>query len=427
MKKIRKIFMAMIMIAAMVITNIPYRTNAAGAATHTHDANCYIGTIHSAHGNGCYTSRQVEVPCGGVFRTYNTIYDYAPNAYYYIAYCGNPDCIRYGFRNGGDPTNQYIYKEMCFKSGSWTFYTDSHVTDPKCPYCGNKCYSGLYEHPNASSYRWQQYSWEYMDCSSCGAFNCRLNGNFSLIPGTVNYSTHRTKTVTENILTCMKELGSYYDSNGNKSNCICDRIVNTISAVAPEQILRPGEAINNKVTLGLYNGQTVADYSCEVSGFDPTDHSGNWQTVTLTTGTSDYPYRINGSGKREAGAGSVQIRVKILKPTYNVRTVDTEGGKIVFCPEGKETFEWITAAEGDKVVGKVLAKEGYFTEKLVIDGREVMLQTEDNGFEFIMPDHDVPVTVSFRRSECKVRFDPKGGNWAGYEDIYETTAHYGKT
>ncbi len=431
MRKMKKLIVSILLIGSIVTTNIPYRTNAAGAASHTHDANCYLGTCHTAHTSACYTTETVRKYCSGTWqridRNVYTVYGYGYDMKMRCGCTWNSEKIIQVVANGNDygdiPDGSFFFGAKYKWMSDWMFRT--YGIDLVCPDCGQSMQYIRTMYKYRKNGRGMK-----LTCSKCGETYLTVNGGSlgGLHMAATAGNTHGYYNAKEQRLVCTKEVGAYYDSNGNRCSCICDKIVNSMSAAAPEQVLRPGEAINNKATLGLYNGQSVANYSCEVSGFNPNDYSGNWQTVTLTTGTSDYPYRINASGNREAGATSVQIRVKILKPVYNLRIVSSEGGKVVFGPEGDNEILRITFTEGDKTVGKVVPEEGFITDELIIDGKRTEpLIMGINEFEFVMPGHDVLIEASFKRSECTVTFDPAGGNWGGYIDIHKAKAHYGKT
>ncbi len=452
MRNMKKLIVSILLIGSIVTTTIPYRTNAAGAASHTHDANCYLGTCHTAHTSACYTTETVRKYCSGTWqridRNVYTVYGYGYDMKMRCGCTWNSEKTVQVVANGSDygdiPDGSFFFGAKYKWMSDWMFRT--YGIDLVCPDCGQSMQyiSTLYKYrKNGRGMK--------LTCSKCGDTYLTVNGGSlgGLHMAATAGNTHGYYNAKEQKLVCTKEIGAYYDSNGNRCSCICDKIVNSMSAAAPEQVLRPGEAINNKATLGLYNGQSVADYSCDVSGFNATDYSGNWQTVTLTTSTSDYPYRINASGNREAGAKSVQIRVKILG-YYDVELVSGAGGSIVPKSGGTVSADKknINCLVGNTVSVEAVPDAGYTVKSFraefpngsknlasglgtgnpyVNTGEGVSVSNGRAAYSFTMPVGNVKLTATFEPARYNVTYYANGGKWDDDTTSKVSNVKYGQT
>ncbi len=402
----------------------------AASAAHTHDGICYTGSPHN-HTSGCYESRRVEEYCGGrICKWYD---EYAGGDEYLCYYvCKWRLCSNYGYDFA---TSSYWVPER----GGATHYYGNYEEYKRCPYC-NKEYPIHHR-------RWYQYRYFHIYASYCN----KCNQNFT---STSDYrtGTHGWRTVTRNELICGKEQGAYYESNGAPGSCICDRIVSTVTPDEPVQIVQYGEPINAKATLSLYNGQIVSDYECEVTGYDPNDLSGNFQTVTLTV-KDEYPYAYNAeANKRETRKQSTTIQVKVLG-YYDVHLVSGEGGRIagVQNPDGTwdSTDTTLSCLVGSRVTLAIIPDRGYTAKLLKTTNAENTTTnlaaevgteneymnpgaelTKDGNmliYGFIMPSDEVEISAVFMGQRRRVTFDPAGGGWAGRPRKVTETAVYGKT
>ncbi len=402
----------------------------AASAAHTHDGICYTGSPHN-HTSGCYVSRRVEEYCGGrICKWYD---EYAGGDEYLCYYvCKWRLCSNYGYDFA---TSSYWVPER----GGATHYYGNYEEYKRCPYCNE-------EYP-IHHRRWYQYRYFHIYASYCN----KCNQNFT---STSDYrtGTHGWRWTTRNELICGKEQGAYYESNGAPGSCICDKIVSTVTPDEPVQIVQYGEPINAKATLSLYNGQIVSDYECEVTGYDPNDLSGNFQTVTLTV-KDEYPYAYNAeANKRETRKQSTTIQVKVLG-YYDVHLVSGEGGRIagVRNPDGTwdSTDTTLSCLVGSRVTLAIIPDRGYTVKLLKTTNAEntttnlaAEVGTENeymnpvadltkNGtvitYSFTMPVGEVELSAVFMGQKHIVTFDPAGGGWAGRTRDVVKTAVYGKS
>jgi hypothetical protein len=247
-----------------------------------------------------------------------------------------------------------------------------------CPGCGRLC--GSTSREEAWAYNVDRYK-----CSVCGDTRYNAPQGYSHFSPQLSGQIHGAYTTTERQLKCDKTVGKYYDANGNECPCLCGKTVKTITAAAPEQVVRLGDPVNAKAFLELYNGQRVSGYECTVSGYDPNDLTGAWQEVTLTVKSSDYPYVYNSiTGKREPGTASTKIRVKTYKPVHRLELRWNRGGEMIcLSDDAEEESRGATSAvyvtgEGERVRIAVKPHEGYefFGE---LSGKNVIFSERNSG------------------------------------------------
>ncbi len=423
--------MACLLFTDIPIIDIPVKTHTANAAgtTHVHDASCYEGTLHAAHGSECYVEETVTKNCNGTWK-YNGNVSADVCDYEKAFKCTSKSCTNYDEGDWATLSYAYLFDRVVIGGTTYDFYWDGNPTvdgsviPPQtimCTgsryhslttktyynviiyhYCANSRCSNYYKGDVIKNYQYchSEYSWytvptdERGTCDSCGQrlytraiteyhnewltrVKCSACGDITYDYAT-NYvpyhqgRVHGSYTTKENRLVCTKEVGCYYDNSGNKCAPVCGKTVKAITAVEPEQVVRLGEMPNANVVLSLYNGQIVSDYTCDISGYNPNDLTGAWQEVTLTVKSADYPYRYDSAtGNRVAGTASVKIRVKVLGK-FNVNLDADSGGTISGEKDGggnwlfdKSSVEYLV---GSRVSVCAMPAAGYTVKLFKVNG-----------------------------------------------------------
>ncbi len=428
------------MACALLTALIPPQNIRADSAAHVHDENCYTGTIHAAHTSACYTTENVTRYCSGTYR-YDGYVDVTINEYFTYYYCGNRNC---GWYYDGDPVGNAVKECRYYVSSYGTWYPSDYVSSYYCDWCGRSCRSKSQREDRYTS------SIERLRCSSCGAI--AYDPPYSNCSPRYEFRTHGSYSTTQQRLICTKQLGAYYDGEGNPAGCVCDRIVKAIAPEEPEQVVRLGERPNTKVALALYNGQLIPDYECSYEGFDPYDLSGAWQNVTLTVRNEDYPYRYNETTKkREAGTKSTTIRVKVLG-YYDLSLVSDEGGRIACGKKADGSWDFskqnLSVLVGSRVTVGVVPSAGYTVKLFKVSSdtgqknlaadignegeyinpdEEVTVKGNTVEYSFLMPANNVTLSAKFTPARYTVTFDANGGNWGGRISPVVRSATFGKS
>lgn len=187
------------------------------AATHTHTAECYLGTKHShtgssSSGTGCYQGDSYTSHCWG---------------------CENSQYIA---------TDTRTVSEGSCDSCSYIDgpYIEGYVSGTyDCPAWG--CNGTM------TAYNYTQ-TYEY--CTVCG------NWESTLLDG-IDHNCSTTYS-----LSCGKTEGKYYDSNGNACEALCNKIVTSLTVNSVNQEMEIGEAIDTSATATFLDGHTES-VDCE--------------------------------------------------------------------------------------------------------------------------------------------------------------------
>ncbi|MCR5585361.1 MAG: InlB B-repeat-containing protein [Lachnospiraceae bacterium] len=395
-------------IAVVLLVNMPAMPVNADSAAHEHDANCYVGTIHAAHTSACYTNVSTQEYCSGTYRFDGYIYETVSERWKYF-YCANRKC---GYYYDGDKIGNAVESCRYYVSEHGTWYDSGYVSSVRCPDCGKRCSSTTRTEDSYSA------RIDRVRCSSCGAVE--YDGPYPNVTPRKLYTVHGYHTVTRQQLTCKKELGVYYDENGNKAGCVCDRIVSRAIAEEETQTLRPGEPINTNGIALLYNGQVVEvtaakrDVDCFLTGSHVNVDNSTIEEYTVKIDETKYPYHIDDkTGKRENGSASYKITVYRKEPEYEIIAETGEGGSLgsFAADDGVEKKSF---SEGKEVMIVASPYSGWMVDHLKIDGEKIRGSSfGDMVQRFIMPGRNVKVEAVFRRKECEIAFDPNGGNWGG--------------
>ncbi|MCR5824679.1 MAG: hypothetical protein K6G60_09650 [Lachnospiraceae bacterium] len=359
-------------------------------ASHIHDSNCYVGTFHGAHTAECYTEREVRKYCSGRYE-YDGSASVRVTEYTKFYYCTNKNCRYYYDRDYTNCVDFFTF--ISGPQGNWypSDYRDSYT----CPECGRQCGNRSVKEDSYYVYV------NRLRCTGCGA--TAWAPCYSGYGPDPSYTVHGYHSVTEKVLTCTKNVGSYYDEKGNLAGCMCDRIVKTMAAEEPEQILHLGDPVNSNAFLSLYNGLGVNGYACEVLGYDPYDLGDEWQDVTLRVYQKDFPFSMAGNS-RISDPACVNIKVKVIDQAFDIITEKNPRGVIVVTNEKGEAVE--RASEGEKIGILVSPYYGYKVQSIKIDGKNVAAEKGTVITEFVMPGHSIGIRAIYER-------DPKQNTGGG--------------
>ncbi len=228
-------------------------TGMAQLAAHTHNANCYVGHNHSASGCTYHTHSGSSSSYGGCYIVrVDTPYSYTCSA---CSGSGRRACSGGSSRSDSQYySNGETYCSIC------KGYPSANVSWTKCNICGSTLVTSKVWSCGHLSSSTSYGSHSTTSCSSCSGSG-RISG-----------------TSTSYALGCGSSTGYNCGYSNIDTTPICDRVVTSITATHPTQILHKGETLITTATVTYLDG-TAGTVNCNVSGYNPSQ-TGN-QIVTL--------------------------------------------------------------------------------------------------------------------------------------------------